>query len=32
LISAALFLIAFYMIRKVFDRRRGVRLPVEEEA
>ncbi len=30
LISAALFLIAFYMIRKVFDRRRGVRLPVEE--
>jgi len=32
LIAAALFLIAFYMIRKVFDRRRGVRLPVEEEA
>lgn len=32
LISAALFIIAFYMIRKVFDRRRGVRLPVEEEA
>jgi membrane protein YqaA with SNARE-associated domain len=32
LISAALFVIAFYMIRKVFDRRRGVRLPVEEEA
>jgi len=32
LISGALFIIAFYMIRKVFDRRRGVRLPVEEEA
>ena len=32
LISAALFLIALYMVRKVFDRRRGVRLPVEEEA
>jgi len=32
LISAALFIIALYMIRKVFDRRRGVRLPVEEEA
>ena len=32
LISGALFLIAFYMIRKVFDRRRGERLPVEEEA
>lgn len=32
IITAALFLIAFYMIRKVFDRRRGVRLPVEEEA
>jgi membrane protein YqaA with SNARE-associated domain len=32
LISGALFLIALYMIRKVFDRRRGVRLPVEEEA
>jgi uncharacterized membrane protein YdjX (TVP38/TMEM64 family) len=31
LISGALFLIAFYMIRKVFDLRRGVRLPVEEE-
>lgn len=32
LICAALFLIALYMVRKVFDRRRGVRLPVEEEA
>ena len=32
LIASALFLIALYMIRKVFDRRRGVRLPVEEEA
>jgi membrane protein YqaA with SNARE-associated domain len=32
LISGALFLIALYIIRKVFDRRRGVRLPVEEEA
>jgi membrane protein YqaA with SNARE-associated domain len=32
LISGALFLIALYMVRKVFDRRRGVRLPVEEEA
>lgn len=32
LIGAALFVIAFYMIRKVFDRRRGDRLPVEEEA
>jgi membrane protein YqaA with SNARE-associated domain len=32
LIGAALLLIAFYMVRKVFDRRRGVRLPVEEEA
>ena len=28
----ALFVIALYTIRKVFDRRRGVRLPVEEEA
>jgi membrane protein YqaA with SNARE-associated domain len=32
LITAALFLIALYIIRRVFDRRRGVRLPVEEEA
>ena len=32
LISAALFVIALYTIRKVFDRRRGVRLPVEEQA
>lgn len=31
LICGALFIIAFYMIRKVFDRRRGDRLPVEEE-
>jgi len=31
LIAAALFLIAFYIIRKIFDRRRGERLPVEEE-
>ena len=31
LICGALFLIAFFMIRKVFDRRRGDRLPVEEE-
>lgn len=30
LISGALFLIALYMIRKVFDRRRGEQLPVEE--
>jgi membrane protein YqaA with SNARE-associated domain len=32
LISGALFLIALYMIRKVFDRRRGEQLPVEEDA
>ncbi len=32
IISGALFAIALYMIRKVFDRRRGERLPVEEEA
>jgi membrane protein YqaA with SNARE-associated domain len=31
LITLALFVIVLYMIRKVFDRRRGVRLPVEEE-
>jgi membrane protein YqaA with SNARE-associated domain len=30
LISAALFLIAVYIVRRVFDRRRGVKLPVEE--
>jgi membrane protein YqaA with SNARE-associated domain len=32
LISGALFLIALYMIRKVFDRRRGEQLPAEEDA
>lgn len=31
-IAAALFAIVFYIIRKIFDRRRGVRLPVEEDA
>jgi membrane protein YqaA with SNARE-associated domain len=30
LISAALFCIAVYIVRRVFDRRRGVKLPVEE--
>lgn len=32
LIAAALFAIGFYMIRKIFDRRRGERLPLEDEA
>ncbi len=30
LISAALFCIAVYIVRRVFDRRRGVKLPVED--
>lgn len=30
LISAALFCIVVYIVRRVFDRRRGVKLPVEE--
>jgi membrane protein YqaA with SNARE-associated domain len=32
LIAAALFAIALYILRKIFDRRRGERVPAEEEA
>jgi membrane protein DedA with SNARE-associated domain len=31
-IIAALLLIVMYIVRRVFDRRRGVKLPVEEDA